>query len=242
MNLKMTDRQENDIIELRKKIISINEAIKDLYNATYPYNITDYHELCDKIKGDLPIDCTMSIRISSDYEEMFREIFKHLSTYKDIIDDLKIEYKFEPEINQILQDILTYDEYSYLRNKFGLIGGCKEPLKMLLELFDMSEKELMSIRASAYKKIKANKRIKQIIRISNRDISEDLNYELTKSINSMDISERSYNVLRKAGIKYVYDVSKMSISEIRKIKGAGNKVVDEIVQCMINDYGCSLKD
>ena len=39
MNFKMTDRQENDIIALRKKIISINEAIKDLYNATYSYNM-----------------------------------------------------------------------------------------------------------------------------------------------------------------------------------------------------------
>lgn len=80
----MADRQEADIKELIKEFNNISEAIKDLYS----YSVAE----CDRSKGDLPANSTMSLRIPNEYEEMFREIFKNLSTY-------------EIEVDQIVQDI-----------------------------------------------------------------------------------------------------------------------------------------
>lgn len=109
----MADKQEIDIKELIKGFNSITEAFKDLYL----YSATDYRN-----KGDLPDNSTISLRIPSDYEEMFREILKNLSTY-------------ESEIDPKSQDIESFNDNA------------------LLKIAKMPEKELMSICASAYRKV-----------------------------------------------------------------------------------------
>lgn len=209
--------QDSDAVEeLRNKFYDIDKVIKDFY----------VHNNNDLLMYD-----TMSLDNFTKYQEMFDPT-------------LKIDNCYCQKIECRLREILTYDEFRYVQF-LSIFGGkylFRYTSDQIADVLKYPKKELNNICRSAYSKIAKDKQIKQIIRISNRDTSKDLDRELAKSINSMDISERSYNVLRKAGIKYVYDVSKMSISEIRKIKGAGNKVVDEIVQCMINDYGCSLKD
>lgn len=205
--------------ELKNKFYDIDKAIKDFY----VYN-----------KGDLSIYSTMSLDRFTKYEEMLNTI--------ETTGFIKIDNCFYQEIDCRLRDILTYDEFRYIQflTIFGARYLFRYSSEQIADVLKYSKKEVNNIHRSVYIKIGKDKRIKQIIRISNRDTSEDLDYELTKSINSMDISERSYNVLRKAGIKYIYDVSKMSISEIRKLKGAGNKTVQEIVQYMDN-YGYPLK-
>lgn len=205
--------------ELKNKFYDIDKAIKDFY----------IHN-----KGDLSIYSTMPLDKLTKYEEMFNTV--------ETTGFIKIDNCFYQEIDCRLRDILTYDEFRYIQflSIFGTRYLFRYTTDQISDVLKYSNKEINNIHRSVFSKIRKDKRIKQIIRISNRDISEDLDYELAKSINSMDISERSYNVLRKAGIKYIYDVSKMSISEIRKLKGAGNKVVQEIVQYMDN-YGYPLK-
>lgn len=227
MNFNM-DITEEDIIEFRNICHDIDEAIKEFY-------IND--------KGDLSKYSTTVSYNKPKNEDMIRSIYYYVHGYREIADSLIIDDRYNPDIDSRLKEILTYEEFRYTQFLFILGARCLFRFSIELEqILGYTNEEIKIIHRSMFDKIKKDKHIRQIVRISNRDTSEDLDYELAKSINSMNISERSYNVLRKAGIKYVYDISKMTISEIRKIKGAGNKVVDEIVQCMINDYGCSLKD
>lgn len=225
MNFNM-DITEEDIIEFKNICHDIDEAIKEFY-------IND--------KGDLSKYSTTISYNKPKNEDMIRTIYYYAPGYREIADSLNIDDRYNPDIDKRLKEILTYEEFRYTQFLFILGVRCLD-IFSIEQILGYTNEEIETIHRSMFDKIKKDKRIRQIVRISNRDTSEDLDCKLAKSINSMDISERSYNVLRKAGIKYVYDVSKMSISEIRKIKGAGNKVVDEIVQCMINDYGCSLKD
>lgn len=225
MNFNM-DITEEDIIEFKNICHDIDEAIKEFYING---------------KGDLSKYSTTISYNKPKNEDMIRTIYYYAPGYREIADSLNIDDRYNPDIDKRLKEILTYEEFRYTQFLFILGIRCLD-IFSIEQILGYTNEEIETIHRSMFDKIKKDKRIRQIVRISNRDTSEDLDCELAKSINSMDISERSYNVLRKAGIKYVYDVSKMSISEIRKIKGAGNKVVDEIVQCMINDYGCSLKD
>lgn len=225
MNFNM-DITEEDIIEFKNICHDIDEAIKEFYING---------------KGDLSKYSTTISYNKPKNEDMIRTIYYYAPGYREIADSLNIDDRYNPDIDKRLKEILTYEEFRYTQFLFILGVRCLD-IFSIEQILGYTNEEIETIHRSMFDKIKKDKRIRQIVRISNRDTSEDLDCELAKSINSMDISERSYNVLRKAGIKYVYDVSKMSISEIRKIKGAGNKVVNEIVQCMINDYGCSLKD
>lgn len=225
MNFNM-DITEEDIIEFKNICHDIDEAIKEFYING---------------KGDLSKYSTTILYNKPKNEDMIRTIYYYAPGYREIAESLNIDDRYNPDIDKRLKEILTYEEFRYTQFSFILEYRCLNRFS-IEQILGYTKEETKIIHRSMFDKIKKDKRIRQIVRISNRDTSEDLDCELAKSINSMDISERSYNVLRKAGIKYVYDVSKMSISEIRKIKGAGNKVVDEIVQCMINDYGCSLKD
>lgn len=225
MNFNM-DITEEDIIEFKNICHDIDEAIKEFYING---------------KGDLSKYSTTISYNKPKNEDMIRTIYYYAPGYREIADSLNIDDRYNPDIDKRLKEILTYEEFRYTQFLFILGVRCLD-IFSIEQILGYTNEEIETIHRSMFDKIKKDKRIRQIVRISNRDTSKDLDRELAKSINSMDISERSYNVLRKAGIKYVYDVSKMSISEIRKIKGAGNKVVDEIVQCMINDYGCSLKD
>lgn len=225
MNFNM-DITEEDIIEFKNICHDIDEAIKEFYING---------------KGDLSKYSTTISYNEPKNEDMIRTIYYYAHGYREIAESLNIDDRYNPDIDKRLKEILTYEEFRYTQFLFILGIRCLSRFS-IEQILGYTNEEIETIHRSMFDKIKKDKRIRQIVRISNRDTSEDLDCELAKSINSMDISERSYNVLRKAGIKYVYDVSKMSISEIRKIKGAGNKVVDEIVQCMINDYGCSLKD
>ena len=220
------DITEEDIIEFKNICHDIDEAIKEFYING---------------KGDLSKYSTTISYNKPKNEDMIRTIYYYAPGYREIADSLNIDDRYNPDIDKRLKEILTYEEFRYTQFLFILGVRCLD-IFSIEQILGYTNEEIETIHRSMFDKIKKDKRIRQIVRISNRDTSEDLDCELAKSINSMDISERSYNVLRKAGIKYVYDVSKMSISEIRKIKGAGNKVVNEIVQCMINDYGCSLKD
>lgn len=220
------DITEEDIIEFKNICHDIDKAIKEFYING---------------KGDLSKYSTTISYNKPKNEDMIRTIYYYAPGYREIADSLNIDDRYNPDIDKRLKEILTYEEFRYTQFLFILGVRCLD-IFSIEQILGYTNEEIETIHRSMFDKIKKDKRIRQIVRISNRDTSKDLDRELAKSINSMDISERSYNVLRKAGIKYVYDVSKMSISEIRKIKGAGNKVVDEIVQCMINDYGCSLKD
>jgi len=244
---KLSKGQINDINKIKKEVLLINNAINGLASPEYQFAVKDYEFFCNSTvyNDDSPTSCMISVRVSSNLEEMLKTIFESISGYK-IKDSFKLDKRFITNIEQTLLGILTKEEYDYIQYRFGIDFEFKLTYDELLKGFKIkygcSEKELDKIRRSAFKKIQTNKWIKRYIKISNRDCSEDLDYKLARSINSMDISERTYKVLFNAGIKYVYDVSKMSLDDIASLKGAGKITISEIARCMYMDYHIQLKE
>ena len=81
--------------------------------------------------------------------------------------------------------------------------------------------------------------------IANTDIlvsrEEDKQVKLLElPIEDMDLSVRSYNCLKRAGINTVEDLIKKSISDMLKVKNLGIKSIDEVI-AKLESYGLSLR-
>ena len=55
----------------------------------------------------------------------------------------------------------------------------------------------------------------------------------------MDLSVRSYNCLKRAGINTVEDLTKKSRADMLKVKNLGIKSIDEVI-AKLESYGLSL--
>ncbi len=64
---------------------------------------------------------------------------------------------------------------------------------------------------------------------------------LEMTIEDMDLSVRSFNCLKRAGISTVEDLTKKSESELAKVKNLGKRSLEE-VQEKLNSYGLSLRN
>lgn len=64
---------------------------------------------------------------------------------------------------------------------------------------------------------------------------------LEMTIEDMDLSVRSFNCLKRAGIATVEDLTKKSESELAKVKNLGKRSLEE-VQEKLNSYGLSLRN
>ncbi len=74
-------------------------------------------------------------------------------------------------------------------------------------------------------------------------ISRDDNKQqkiLEMSIDDMDLSQRSYNCLKRAGIHTVDDLVKKSEDDMLRVRNLGRKSLDEII-AKLNSYGLGLK-
>lgn len=65
------------------------------------------------------------------------------------------------------------------------------------------------------------------------------NYSLSKSLESLDLSVRSYNALSRAGVRTLEDIVKMRPDELRKIRNLGSHSYNEIVM-RLHEKGLSL--
>ena len=59
-------------------------------------------------------------------------------------------------------------------------------------------------------------------------------------IEEMDLSVRSYNCLKRAGINTIQDLLKKSKSDMFKVRNLGAKSVEEVIQ-KLDSYGLSLR-
>ena len=71
--------------------------------------------------------------------------------------------------------------------------------------------------------------------------AEDVNEDLGKTIEELDLSLRSFNCLKRAGFNTVADIIKVSESELKTIKNFGKKSLTEVID-KIHELGFSLKD
>ena len=70
---------------------------------------------------------------------------------------------------------------------------------------------------------------------------EDVNEDLGRTIEELDLSLRSFNCLKRAGFNTVADIIKVSESELKTIKNFGKKSLTEVID-KIHELGFSLKD
>ena len=64
---------------------------------------------------------------------------------------------------------------------------------------------------------------------------------LEMTIEDMDLSVRSYNCLKRAGISTVEDLTKKSESDLAKVKNLGKRSLDEVA-AKLESFGLSLRD
>ena len=64
---------------------------------------------------------------------------------------------------------------------------------------------------------------------------------LEMSIEEMDLSVRSYNCLKRAGIHTIEDLTKKTEENMLKVRNLGNKSLDEVI-LKLNSYGLKLKE
>jgi DNA-directed RNA polymerase subunit alpha len=64
---------------------------------------------------------------------------------------------------------------------------------------------------------------------------------LEMNIDDMDLSVRSYNCLKRAGIQTVEDLIKRTEEDMLKVRNLGRKSLDEVLE-KIKSYGLQLKE
>ena len=64
---------------------------------------------------------------------------------------------------------------------------------------------------------------------------------LETTIEDMDLSVRSYNCLKRAGISTVEDLTKKSESDLAKVKNLGKRSLEEVI-AKLQSYGLSLRN
>ena len=64
---------------------------------------------------------------------------------------------------------------------------------------------------------------------------------LDRTIEELDLSVRSYNCLKRAGINTVYDLTEKSEPEMMKVRNLGRKSLEE-VKVKLADLGLGLKN
>ena len=64
---------------------------------------------------------------------------------------------------------------------------------------------------------------------------------LEMSIEEMDLSVRSYNCLKRAGIHTIEDLTKKTEDDMLKVRNLGKKSLDEVI-LKLNGYGLKLKE
>ena len=61
------------------------------------------------------------------------------------------------------------------------------------------------------------------------------------NIDDMDLSVRSYNCLKRAGIQTVEDLTRRTEDDMLKVRNLGRKSLDEVI-AKLESYGLSLKN
>ena len=79
------------------------------------------------------------------------------------------------------------------------------------------------------------------IEVEEEIVEDDLNEDLGKTIEELDLSLRSFNCLKRAGFNSVADIIAVPESELKTIKNFGKKSLTEVID-KIHELGFSLKD
>lgn len=110
---------------------------------------------------------------------------------------------------ETVEDVLQFREEQYsLRKGVGSVSVAEVKTKILDKYKELKEKEIYASKESFAK----------------------------SNISDLDLSERSFNCLRRDGCQIVQDVLKIGLDDLIKIKNLGRICYDEILQKIFNIY------
>ena len=140
---------------------------------------------------------------------------------------------FTPVRNVIydIQSVLVDDNLDSEKIIFDIeTDGQISPLNVFINGLEIMYKQLTVFNSILSVEVNANS-IKKHINDSKLE-------SYLKSIETMELSARSYNSLKKSNILYIGDLILMNKNNIKNIKNLGKKSFDEIISCLDNlGYG-----
>lgn len=124
-----------------------------------------------------------------------------------------------------IQSVLVDDSLNYEKIIFDIeTDGQISPLNVFINGLEIMYKQLTVFNSIMSVEVNANS-IKKHINDSKLE-------SYLKSIETLELSARSYNSLRKSDILYIGDLILMNKNNIKNIKHLGKKSFDEIITCL----------
>ncbi|TDT70651.1 DNA-directed RNA polymerase subunit alpha [Hypnocyclicus thermotrophus] len=133
----------------------------------------------------------------------------------------KVSYKIEDTMVGRMTD---FDKLTLTVETDGSVDT-KDAISYAVELLEMHFNSLLDI---------GNKmeHLREPIDIEEDVVEEEIDERINMKIDELDLTVRSYNCLKKAGIESVGELSNLGLNELLKIKNLGRKSLDEIIEKM----------
>ena len=212
-------------------------------NISYPLN------LIDVISGGLynPVDITTEsllydrmeyiLSLLPDQEKLvIKHIFKDNMTLEEVGKELKLSKERIRQIEyKAIRKLHHPKYYNMLFDEFDLREQIKKREKVNKELSLSLFKKIYELRT----KLDA---IDKVLKSVGVDIMNTKDNDiLSSSIEELELSVRSYNCLKRAGINTIAELINTSITELNNVRNLGQKGVDEISE-KLADIGYILKE
>ncbi|MBZ4683780.1 MAG: DNA-directed polymerase subunit alpha [Fusobacteriaceae bacterium] len=133
----------------------------------------------------------------------------------------KVSYKVEDTMVGRMTD---YDKLTLTVETDGSVDT-KDAISYAVELLEMHFNSLLDI---------GNKmeHLREPMEVEEDIEEEEIDERTNMKIDELDLTVRSYNCLKKAGIETVGELSNLGLNELLKIKNLGRKSLDEIIEKM----------
>jgi hypothetical protein len=158
--------------------------------------------------------------------------------------------------NEIIEMVIkTQGDFTYVANMYSmrrtyLLKIFKKAMAIHLSRFNRVaemlelEKKYENLQDEYQNAININKElvseIETLTSIKKMDAEANLNIMAIK-IEDLPLSVRAYNCLRNGNVKNLYDLSKMSISQIKKFRNVGTSTIYELSN-LAKEYGFTIKN
>ena len=211
----------------KKKIELARQKIREKENELiskepiYPYNFLE------QATGDFPTEREVESfsRNITDLLTMREQIFVGLY-YRDFktLEEIGIEYNLTRErVRQILGKARKKVKAKYLDfKKYLEFSLAQERLKLASEVWERWKEEHIEIPPVVEEEIKEN-------------------YYNNLTIEDLDLSVRSYNCLKRAGIYALLDLTQKTEIDMMKVRNLGKKSLREVKQ-KLAEYGLAFKE
>lgn len=201
----------------------------------------------------------MLVASLSPSERLIRSIFN--LTYEVVLLDIAEE----EAVLEILEKSLNEKQYGVIKLRFGFEDGKPKTLEETSKVFDLTTARIRQIESNALRKLRTPRNLRlllpnyslrvetlqeqQQLQIINKRLTEaeekvkSKNIEdiLNAKLDELELSVRSYNCLKRAGINTIGDLSKRSVYDMMKVRNLGRKSLEEVIS-KLKDVGIELSD